>query len=172
MASQNKQRKIVNPFVELPGYNCYGCSPDNSFGLHMTFAEEGEVVTSTWNPEKKFQGYFGILHGGIQAALMDEIASWVVYVKLKTAGFTSRAEVRYHKTVYVEKGPLKLYARPLKMRRNLADIEVKLFDSKGIKCASGIFTYFTFSEEQAKDTMYYPAHNDFFEEGEAISGNE
>jgi len=130
----------------------------------MTFREEDDEVVSQWDPQEYFQGYFGILHGGVQAALMDEIASWVVYVKLKTAGFTSKAEVRYHQTVHVNKGPVTLRARASKMRRNLADIEVILLNSEGIKCASGLLTYFTYSEEKARDTMYYPAKNDFFEE--------
>ncbi len=120
MASQNNQRKIRNPFVKLPGYNYFGCSPGNPFGLHMTFTEEGDEVVSNWDPEEKFQGYFEILHGGIQAALMDEISSWVVYVKLKTAGFTSKAEVRYHKTIYIDNGPLTIRAHSLGMRRNEA----------------------------------------------------
>jgi len=171
MASQNNQRKIRNPFVKLPGYNCFGCSPGNAFGLQMTFVEEGDDVVSLWHPEEKFQGYFEILHGGIQAALMDEIASWVVYVKLKKAGFTSKAEVRYHKTIYINNGPLTIRARPLQMRRNLADIEVTVNDREGTRCASGIFTYFTFPDEKAKETMYYPAHNNFFDEEPQNPGN-
>jgi len=162
MESKNESRKIRNPFVDLPDYNCFGCSPKNPFGLKMTFTEEGEEVVSVWDPQKHFQGYLEILHGGIQAALMDEIASWVIYVKLKTAGFTSKAEIRYHKKVYVNQGPLRIKAHASKMRRNLAEIEVALFDSNGQKCASGHLTYFTFPEEKAKGTMYYPASNDFF----------
>ena len=95
---------------------------------------------------------------------MDEIASWVVYVKLKTAGFTSKAEIRYRKNVYVNKGNLSLTARLLQMRRNLADIEVNLFDHERTLCASGLFTYFTFTQEKAREKMFYPEYRHFFEE--------
>ncbi len=166
MESPNKPRKIRNPLTSLSGYNCFGCNPDNPSGLQMKFVEQGGEILSVWKPKNDFQGYFEILHGGIQAALMDEIASWVVYVKLRTAGFTSRVEVRYHKTVYVNKGEITLRARSLRMRRNLADIEVKLFDHEEKLCASGLFTYFTFPIEKARETMNYPAHDHFYEDEE------
>jgi uncharacterized protein (TIGR00369 family) len=164
MTLKNKQRKIRNPFNGLEGYRCFGCSPTNPIGLKMDFFEEGEEVVSVWEPELDFQGYYNVLHGGIQAALMDEIASWVVYVKLKTAGFTSKAEVRYHHTVYVDQGPVTLRAKSVGMRRNLADIAVELFDARGKKCASGKFIYFTYPEKIAREKMYYPEPEDFYED--------
>lgn len=156
-------RKINNPFVKYQGYNCFGCSPSNPLGLKMSFVEEDGYVVSTWEPNENLQGYFKVLHGGIQATLMDEIASWVVYTQLKTAGFTSRAEIRYLKTVFVDKGPLTLKARALGMRRNLADIEVKLYNHEKMICAEGMFTYFTFPSDKAKDSLYYPGDEEFFE---------
>jgi len=149
-------KKLSNPFASLEGYNCFGCSPHNHGGLKMTFFEDGDEIVSTWEPAETHQGYHKVLHGGIQATLMDEIASWVVYVKLHTAGFTSRADIRYRKPVYVNQGPVTLRARCLKMRRNLADIEVRLFDKEERMCAEGTFTYFTYSMEQARENFYYP----------------
>jgi uncharacterized protein (TIGR00369 family) len=156
-------KKLSNPFASLEGYNCFGCSPDNPLGLKLKFFEDGEELVSEWDPENRFQGYHDILHGGIQATLMDEIASWVVYVKLRTAGFTSRADIRYRKSVYVNKGALKIRASVLQMRRNLADIGVRLFDSENVLCAEGTFTYFTYSKEKAREQMFYPGHSSFFE---------
>jgi acyl-coenzyme A thioesterase PaaI-like protein len=155
--------ELKNPFSNLEGYNCFGCSPKNKLGLHLTFREEGDEIISTWDPDTNFQGYFNILHGGVQAALMDEIASWTVYVKVKTAGFTSKAEFRYHKTVGMDKGPITLRSKVCGMRRNLADIEVKLFDRDSTLCASGLLTFFTFPLSQSKKAMYYPDHTEFYE---------
>ncbi|MCX6282817.1 MAG: PaaI family thioesterase [Bacteroidetes bacterium] len=125
-------KELRNPFVSLEGYNCFGCSPGNSIGLQMKFFEDGEEIVSQWEPKKHFQGYHTILHGGIQATLMDEIASWFVYVKLKSAGVTSKAEVRYIKPLYVDRGALTIRASLFRMRRNLADISVKIFDHEGV----------------------------------------
>ena len=79
-------RKIINTYNNLEGYNCFGCSSNNEQGLQMEFYEDGEFVVSYWEPKQHFAGYGNILHGGIQSLILDEIASWVVYVKVKTAG--------------------------------------------------------------------------------------
>lgn len=154
-------KTLSNPFASLEGYNCFGCSPQNHNGLKMTFFEQGEEIVSFWEPREGYQGYHTVLHGGIQATLMDEIASWVVYVKLQTAGFTSRADVRYRRPVYINQGPVTLRARCLQMRRNLADIEVRLFDQQNTLCAEATFTYFTYSIEKARERMYYPGPEAF-----------
>jgi len=156
------RRHLSNPFTHLEGYNCFGCSPRNVIGLRLNFTEEGEEIVSQWQPAPDYQGYTNILHGGIQATLMDEIASWIVYVKVKTAGFTSRAEIRYLKPVRTDGGPVTLRAKLLRMRRNLADIDVALYDDSGQKCAGGLLTFFTYSPEKSRETMYYPDPDEFY----------
>jgi acyl-coenzyme A thioesterase PaaI-like protein len=158
-----ERKKIRNPFISLEGYNCFGCAPSNPVGLHLDFYEDGEFITAEWLPGINFQGYFNILHGGIQAALMDEIASWTMYVKIQTAGYTSGAEIRYLKRVSILEGPITLRARILQMRRNLADIEVELIDKEQNVCSRALFTYFTFSIEKSRKFMFYPDPQDFYE---------
>lgn len=34
----------------MEGYNCIGCSPDNPFGLHLCFYEDGDDIVTTWKP--------------------------------------------------------------------------------------------------------------------------
>ncbi len=156
-------RKVKNPFRGLDGYNCFGCSPDNENGLNLRFVDEGEYLTASWTPKKYFQGYSNLLHGGIQSTLIDEIASWYVYAKLKTAGVTSKLEVRYKRPVFTDKGDIKLKARLIEMRRNLADIEVELLDSDGKICVTGTVQYFTFSEKVAREKYWYPGSDAFFD---------
>jgi uncharacterized protein (TIGR00369 family) len=155
-------RKINNPFKGLEGYNCFGCSPDNSSGFQLSFIEENEELVSHWTPKSHFQGYQNVLHGGIQATLMDEIASWVVYIKLKSSGFTSNLNVRYLKPVYVTDSQLTLRASVKGMRRNLADIEVRLYDSNQLLCAEAQITYFTLSKEKSSGRLYTPDYEEFF----------
>lgn len=157
-------RKVINPFKGRTGYNCFGCSPDNENGLQLSFVDEGEYLTATWTPKNYFQGYHNLLHGGIQSTLLDEIASWYVYAILKTAGVTSRLEVRYKKPVYTNKGDIKLRAKLIQMKRNLADIKVELLDNDGQVCATGTAQYFTFPEKVAREKYWYPGPEAFFED--------
>ncbi len=155
-------RKILNPYPKYPGYNCFGCSPKNENGLKMEFSEDGDTIICDWKPVDFLQGYYNVLHGGIQATLMDEIGSWYIQVKLKTAGVTSSMNVRYLKPVSMVKGNINLRASMIKMRRNLVDILVELYDSDKQLCAKADITYFTFSQEVAKKELHYPDFEEFF----------
>jgi len=154
-------KKLSNPFTTLEGYNCFGCSPDNSQGLRMQFSDEGDHVISTWQPENNFQGWNNVLHGGIQATLMDEIASWVVFAKLGTTGVTSRMEIKLSMPVLMNKGLVKLVGKLREMRRNIAVIDVDLMDGEGTCCAEGVFYYFTYPEGVAKERLFYPGREKF-----------
>ena len=156
-------KKINNPFTGNVDYKCFGCSPDNPNGLKMEFYEEGDEIISIWKGDKKFTGYNDILHGGIQATLMDEIASWVVFIKLQTGGFTVNLNVNYKNQVQITKGDITLKASLKEMKKNIAHITVNLYDGEG-KCGSeAIVQYFTLPEKIARKKMLYPGLDRFYE---------
>ncbi|MBC8321555.1 MAG: PaaI family thioesterase [Bacteroidetes bacterium] len=156
-------KKILNPYTKIEGYNCFGCSPKNDLGLKMNFFEDGDYLICDWEPNGLLQGYHNVLHGGIQATLMDEIGSWFVQVKIKTAGVTSKMNIRYIHPVSIGDGNIKLRASLLQKRRNLVDVKVELFDTSEKLCANGELTYYTFPIEIAKKKLYYPDYDEFFE---------
>jgi acyl-coenzyme A thioesterase PaaI-like protein len=149
-------RTIHNPFVGMPGYSCFGCSPKNASGLRMQFSEDGDEIVCFWNPEAHFSGYASILHGGIQATLHDEIASWVVFVKVHTSGFTERLEMDYRNPVRVDSGSLSLRSRLEKMEGNKAFIRTSLFDGKGKLGSESLAVYFTLPQRIALWKHAYP----------------
>lgn len=157
-------KKLINPYTQISGYYCFGCSPDNKHGLQMEFKDEGEFVICEWNPKPHFQGYREVLHGGIQATLMDEIASWCVQVKAKTAGVTSKLNIRYKSPAYTSQGKILIKARLIEKRRNLADVEVFLYNSENNLCAEGLITYFLFPLKFAKEKLYFPSDENFYKE--------
>ncbi len=85
--------------------HCFVCGVENHFGLKLKFyeAEPGHILAETVVPEH-FQGYPGIVHGGIVAAMLDEVSGrtlmrgdpprWMV---------TAKMEVRYRKPVPIGK---------------------------------------------------------------------
>jgi uncharacterized protein (TIGR00369 family) len=156
-------KKLMNPFDKLPDYYCFGCSSHNPMGLKMTFEEDGEEIISTWNPEKQFQGYINIVHGGVQCTLMDEIASWVVFIKLKTGGVTSKLSAKFRKPLVISEGAVTIRARLIEHSSRLAKIEVKIINSKGILCSESLAEYFLLTPEKAASTMNFPEIHDFYE---------
>jgi uncharacterized protein (TIGR00369 family) len=157
-----EMKKIRNPFVGLEGFDCFGCCPDNPIGLKMNFVEEDEYVTSEWEPSEHYQGYLNVLHGGIQATLMDEIASWTVYVKTRTAGVTSAIHSRFIKPVYINKGNIRLKCRLIKQEKKLATFEVQLFNSDNELCSESEIDYFIYPEQVARKRLYFPDMDSFY----------
>jgi acyl-coenzyme A thioesterase PaaI-like protein len=156
-------REIRNPFVEIPGYACFGCSPTNDRGLRMSFSEDGDEIISRWEPEARFAGYGSILHGGIQATLHDEIASWVVFVKLSTAGFTERLEMDYRHPVRVDGGgAIVLRSRLDRTEGNKAYIHTSLFDGKGKLGSESLAVYFTLPPHIARRKLSFPESPEAF----------
>jgi uncharacterized protein (TIGR00369 family) len=156
--------KLRNPYAHMPGYNCFGCSPTNEMGLRMEFFEEGDEIVSRWKPGMQFQGFHDILHGGIQATLMDEIASWVVMVKLGTAGVTYRMNTVFRAPVRVSRGMLTLRARFVEQKRNIATMQVMLEDGEGKKCSESTVDYFLMGSEKAEKELHYPGKEAFYSE--------
>ena len=154
--------KLKNPYAELPGYNCFGCSPHNPMGLKMEFYREDDEIVSRWDPELNFQGFHDILHGGIQATMMDEIASWVVFVILETAGVTYQLQTKYRKPVKLSKGHITLRARLIKQQRRIASIEVTLLDGEGLACSESVVDYFILTPEKAEKEMHFPGKEAFY----------
>ena len=165
-------QKLQNPFLNHPGYNCFGCNPSNSIGLGMTFFEEGEKVFSLWEPRAEYQGFTDVLHGGIQATLMDELASWFVFVKLKTSGMTKSINVSYREPVYISRGTVTLTAELVEKEKRSADILVTLRQGEGEPKSDALCTYALFAESVAKRKLHYPGVDAFYprqrnaEEGE------
>ena len=85
-----EKRKMYNANADLEGYNCLGCSPTNPYGLKCKFVDEGEYITCHWVPSENYQGFFHVLHGGIQATLIDEIASWAIFSHEKNSWCDNR----------------------------------------------------------------------------------
>ena len=156
------RRKIKNVFAE-GDYQCFGCSPHNPLGLHLHFFETEEGVETEWNPQQHFEGYPGIVHGGIQSLLLDEIAAWVVYIKAKTAGVTSRLNVKYRKPVSSAQEKIVLKGKIKSTERNFCYVDAFLLNEAGEVCAEAEAIYYIFPLEKAiKDHFYPEDYNRFF----------
>ena len=146
-------KKIKNPWLHKPGYNCIGCSPDNPMGLHLDFWEDGEDVVSRWTPTADYQGWIDTLHGGVQSLLLDEVAGWVVTRKLQTTGVTSKMEVQYVKPISTYDSLLTIRARISRQMRNVAFIVGEIYNAHGEVCTKATLTYFCASRQKAEETM-------------------
>ncbi len=166
MEHPEKLIKIKNAFVEKGtrhNYNCFGCSPYNEIGLQLEFWESGDELLAKWQPKKMLEGWQDVLHGGVQATLFDELAGWIVLIKLKTAGVTSELNVQYIKPVNISKGELTVRGKVVSLENRLAKMSLSLFDGVGQECAAAQVVYFCFPEKIARAKYHYPGHEAFYD---------
>ena len=138
-------KKIINPWKNVEGYNCFGCAPHNEAGVKMEFYEDGDEVISIWKPRAEYQGWLNTLHGGIQAVLLDEICAWVILRKLQTTGVTSKMETRYRKSISTLDAHLVLRASIKEQRRNLVLVEARLYNAAGELCTEALCKFYEVS---------------------------
>lgn len=153
---------MYNAYADLEGYNCFGCSPANPYGLKCQFFDEGEYVTCNWQPSENYQGFFHILHGGIQATLIDEIASWAIFAYAKTAGVTTEMRVKYRKPVRTDRGSIRLQAKVMKQEKRLVTAFVELFNTEGELAAEAEVVYMIYPEEIARKKLDWPGVEAFY----------
>ena len=77
---------------------CFVCGPRNPWGLKLHFERDGLRVKSSFVAREVYQGFPGLLHGGIITALLDEVMSRVSVLENKWT-VTAKLEVRYLKPI-------------------------------------------------------------------------
>lgn len=159
----HNKRRILNPFAEKGEYLCFGCDPHNPIGLKLQFVLSGEEVSAVWEPRPDLEGYPGLIHGGIQATLADEIGVWYVYTVFGTAGATESLEIKYKRPALRADGPFTIRARGERDGRRHVRIHVTLENASGEVCTEAECVYIVFSEVVARRRFDFPGKEAFFD---------
>jgi acyl-coenzyme A thioesterase PaaI-like protein len=83
---------------------CFVCGQDNPRGLKIsvTYREAGMAAETELALPREFQGWAGVIHGGILATLLDEMMAHAVW-HFAGPGLTLGLEVRFHAPLKPEK---------------------------------------------------------------------
>ena len=148
-------KEIKNPWIGQEGYNCFGCCPNNPYGVKMQFYEDGEDIVCFWKPQDNYQSWINTLHGGVQSVLLDEICGWVVSHHLRASGVTAKMETRFRKPVAINQAFVELRARLRETKRNIAVIDGEIRSATGEILVECTCTYFTFDPTKAPHEVPY-----------------
>ena len=110
---------------------CFICGLENPVGLHLPIYEtEPGVMKSSYTAPEHFQGYPGVLHGGIVGAIIDEIGGRA-HMGIDPINprfmFTAKLEIKFRKTVPVGK-PLKIIGKAGKAKSRSAESWAGIYD--------------------------------------------
>jgi uncharacterized protein (TIGR00369 family) len=126
---------------------CFVCGLENPIGLKMSFYEEedGHVI-GTWTPGEEHQGYPGLLHGGIAAALLDEALGRTV-VSRDLWMVTAKMEICYRNPIPLGE-PLTVVAELTRVCSRVVEARGELRLSDGRIGAEADAVYVRLPEEQ------------------------
>ena len=116
--------------------DCYACSPTNPLGLRLEPFESEGGVEAEWEPRRHFEGWPGLLHGGVLSTLVDELTGYAATLAFHARdGADDRPVVTAEYTVRFlaparSDRPLRGRAWVTELRERDASVEAKL-DSDG-----------------------------------------
>jgi uncharacterized protein (TIGR00369 family) len=128
---------------------CFGCGDRNPEGLHIDFEIDGAHVSGRFRPRETHQGWPGLAHGGVAAAVLDEAMGWAMYAAGAWA-MTARMEVKYRRPLTLgEELLVTAEVTRDRGRRLEAEAAIQTLSGETVAQASGLFL--RVPEERARE---------------------
>ena len=128
---------------------CFVCGKNNGIGLHLTFRLEEDMTYTEFVPQPDHQGYDGIVHGGILAAILDDAMANCLWLRGIPA-VTAKMALRYHEPVQVGTHLL-VYGRLLQEHDKVAMAEGWMTTAPGTRLVEASGTFFKLSTPEAPE---------------------
>lgn len=127
---------------------CFVCGQDNPRGLRLCFRQdEDSEVSAVWSPGAEWEGFSGIVHGGVVSTVLDEAMSKAV-AATNTEALTAELRVRFRRYVATG-GTFVIHGWIVKRNRRLIEAEAALTATDGTEHAHA---WARFLSLPAKDT--------------------
>ena len=133
----SRRRHALNRYRE---HRCFVCGSNNTIGLHLQFQLEGNTTHTEFVPQPDHQGYDGVVHGGILAAVMDDAMANCLWLR-GVAAVTAKMSLRYRESVHVGTR-LQVYGRVVQEREKVAVAEGWMTTPAGKKLVEATGTFF------------------------------
>jgi len=124
--------------VKLKSENkCFVCGMDNPGGLRLQFDinEKNQTLRTRFVPPEVYQGWDGIVHGGILSTLLDEAVAKLAY-ELGYDAVTAKLTVTFRRPAKVNQ-PLEVFGRLERVTSRVIEGRSRIEDSDGNLVAEG-----------------------------------
>ena len=128
-------------------HHCFACGELNEVGLHLKLnVEPGRCWTELELP-RRFEGWEGLVHGGILCTILDEVMAWSL-VSEDNWGVTARMSVDFRKPVMVGQA-IRAEGRMDTSRRRIHTTTARILDAAtGVELATAEATYVAANESR------------------------
>ena len=132
---------------------CFVCGRKNPIGLYMHFFDNGDdEVFSDYTVQERYQGYPGIVHGGVLASMLDEVVGRVSMIGDPHHFMMSvKLAISYRHPVPINT-PLKVTGKIVRLRGRLGKAEGKIFLPDGTIACEAAMTLADIPQELLSET--------------------
>ncbi len=125
---------------------CFACGKNNPIGLKLDFGAEGKIVFSEVVFNENYEGWNGIVHGGILSTALDEVMIKVANNSGLTC-VTAELKVRFRKPCLTGK-KYRLEGSVSDVKKNLVLTEGRIIDMEGKTVVSSIGKLFVVAPDK------------------------
>ena len=118
---------------------CFGCGRTNPIGLKLSFKWDGKTAKAEFTPTELYQGWQGVVHGGIIAVMLDEAAAWAMVFEGMNP-VTAKMETRFRHPALIDK-PLIITGSITKKTGKRVEAKAAVISRDGTPIAECISTY-------------------------------
>ena len=124
---------------------CFACGQKNPIGLKLSFQWDGKTARAEFTPTKYYQGWSGIIHGGIIICILDEAMTYATYFEGLNC-LTAKMQTRLKRPALVG-DPVVITGSITKRTRKLVETKAAITLKDGTPIAEGTATMFVFNAE-------------------------
>jgi uncharacterized protein (TIGR00369 family) len=124
---------------EFEPHNCFACGTLNEHGLRLNLHLGDRRSWTELTLDSRFEGWVGIVHGGIVATILDEVMAWSLVAE-DNWGVTARMSVEFRRPVQVG-NPIRAEGWIVRSRKRIVETAAQIVDGSGTILAAADGTY-------------------------------
>lgn len=122
---------------------CFACGQKNPIGLKLSFQWDGKEARAEFTPTEYYQGWSGIVHGGITICILDEAMTYATFFEGLNC-LTAKMQTRLRRPAQVNE-PLVITGSVTRKNRKLVETRATISLKDGSLIAEGTATMFVFN---------------------------
>jgi acyl-coenzyme A thioesterase PaaI-like protein len=128
---------------------CFGCGDLNPAGLKLKFRFEGNKAVADFLPQKRYQGYPGLMHGGVTSVALDEAMGWAMY-GLGVWAVTGKMEVKFRQPLPLNQ-KMTVSGEVIRNRGRWLEVRGEIRSEDGRLMAESYGLFMRLSEERVRE---------------------
>lgn len=138
-------RRQVSINTDLSDSLCFGCGLNNPIGLRLNFEWDGKTARAEFTPTELYQGWPGVVHGGIITSMLDEVMAYAARFEGVNC-LTSKMQINFKRPALIDE-PLIITGSITGRAKRLVETKASISLRDGTVVAEGTATQFVIEAE-------------------------